>query len=191
MGPRMREDTGGHVFLRVGPSRGERRKGGAGSVREQRGGGRGMTCGWRKGDSHAPRLHGMGPRIREDTGGSLCGDCTRAGWEVGARDDMWVAEGGWVPASARTREGKEFPPPSARGRLCAGTTEVGARDDMWVAEGEWVPASARTTEGEGMGRAASSSRRGFWPPSWRECPGSPPTARWQRSALQRGQRRRV
>ena len=25
--------------------------------------------------------------------------------EGGARDDMWVAEGGWVPACARTREG--------------------------------------------------------------------------------------
>ena len=43
------------------------------------------------------------------------------------RNDIWVEEGGWVPASARTREG-----------------HLGQRR-------EWVPACARTRKGEGVG----------------------------------------
>ena len=85
----------------------------------------------------------MGPRIREDNGGEggwvpapvfIGSLALRGGNEVGRR---------WVPASARTTEGREdgFPPPGNFGggaRLCAGATEVGRR---------WAPASARTTEG--------------------------------------------
>ena len=74
---------------------------------------------------------GMGPRIREDTEGEefpppfargrLCEGTT----EVGGRDDMWVTEGGWVPASARTQEGEEFPPSSARGQALCGNNGGG------------------------------------------------------------------
>ncbi len=109
--------------------------------------GGGMTCGWRKGDgSPHPRGHrrGRSSRLRLHEG-RLCAGTT----EVGARDDMWVAEGGWVPASARTQEGEEFPPSSARGQaLCGNNGGGGGRDDMWVTEGGWVPASAGTQEGE-------------------------------------------
>ena len=86
----------------------------------------------------------MGFRLRLREGRFCAGKA-----EVRAWDDMWVAEGGWVPASARTQEGEEFPPSSSRGQaLCGNNEGGGGRDDMWVTEGGWVPASARTQEGE-------------------------------------------
>ena len=83
---------------------------------------------------------GMGPRIREDNG---------RGWGMGSRPCLHggrLCAGmtrGWVPASARTREGRwgmGSRPCLHGGRLFAGMTRG------------WVPASARTTGGGGGGR---------------------------------------
>ena len=83
----------------------------------------------------------MGPRIRGGTGG---------GWVpalvfTGGRRFVGTTEAGawgWVPASARTREGRGPTRLCGRGtagRFSVGTTEPGS----WG----WVPASARTREG--------------------------------------------
>ena len=117
MGPRIREDKGGGDGRRLGTSLRGTGEGMGPRIREDtEGEGRAtagdVASGYGRGDgSPHPRGHGwrggrrrgtvlrgteegMGPRIREDTGGG-----TGDGW--GRR--FGVRERGWVPASARTR----------------------------------------------------------------------------------------
>ena len=111
----------------------------AGSVRGRRRWGRGMTCGWGR---------GMGPRIREDTGGGVF---PKVGPSRGER------RGGG--SRIRLHEG----------RLCAGHGG-GRRDDMWgdgqaMREGEEGGSrTARTKRGGGRkGLAVASTVLGLHP----------------------------
>ena len=145
----------------------------------------------------------MGPRMREDTKGGRDGD------EIprGTRNDIWFKRRGWVPACARTRrgavmatrfleglgmtfgsrggDGSLHPRGQGRGRLSPPSWPSPLKGEGRVEGG------SRTAPTEGRPEGASRCRRDSWLPSWRECPGSPPAARWRRSALRREQRRRV
>ena len=139
MGPRIREDNGGERRWIPAPVFT----------------GSGLCAGateWGGDGSPHPRGQRRGETM--DSRPCLHGQALRGGNEVGRR---------WVPASARTTEGREdgFPPPREQRRWEPGSPhprgqrrgeEMGPRirEDNGGEEVEgWVPASAGTTEGSG------------------------------------------
>ena len=211
MGPRIREETDWGAGQREGgtpipsfPHEGGRKGIGEGREgwvpacartrigerREQREGGAGTAGGWGvfMGEMVARGVEGMGPRIREETGGGRGGfhggDGSRGGgfWAMGCW--QWGEGAGLKPAPTTTDWGK-----GGRGTGAHEGRPYGGREESG---GGWVPAFARTrrgrdgsphSRGHGLGSVGNNGRgargggRGFRVRAGREGRGMGPRIR--------------